>query len=172
MRLLSKLTCLSALLLLAVAQAPAAHANMVLGGATDLISGSQSYTMAFVAPTSGTVTFQLSILSWPEPLEGLSVSATTASDLLGALALNATTAPSDFMTFDVGGPGAFFAHVSGKAQGALQLGLYSLRVTFTPSAVPLPASAWLLATGAALMFVFVPGFRRRVLGNESVTYGA
>ena len=171
MKAFSGLKYLAALLVLAAIQAPAAHANMVLGGATDLISGTQSYTLAFVAPTSGTVSFQLSILSWPEPLEGLSVSATTASDLLGALALD-NTKPSDFLTFDVGGPGAFFAHVSGKAQGALQLGLYSLRVTFTPSAVPLPASAWLLATGAALMLVFVPGFRRRVLGNESVTYGA
>ncbi|MEP7244010.1 MAG: hypothetical protein ABI885_10005 [Gammaproteobacteria bacterium] len=165
MKAFSRFKILAALLVAAI-QAPAAHADMVLGGSTDLISGSQSYTMAFVAPTSGTVTFQLSILNWPEPLEGLSVSATTASDLLRSLSLDDTTKSSDFMTFDVGGPGAFFAHVSGKARGDLQLGLYSLRVTFTPSAVPLPASAWLLATGAALMFVFVPGFRRRRQQDE------
>jgi hypothetical protein len=52
----------------------------------------------------------------------------------------------DTQSFDVGA-GTYFAHIAGTASSAsgLNLGLYSLLVTFQP--VPLPASEWMLLIG-------------------------
>jgi hypothetical protein len=60
-------------------------------------------------------------------------------------------------TFQVGA-GTYFAHVMASAGGALDLGLYSLMLTFTPSAVPLPTTGGLLLIGLLVLF----GLRRAV----------
>jgi len=50
-------------------------------------------------------------------------------------------------SFKVNQAGSYYALVSGTAQGALNMGLYSLKVDFAP--VPLPAAAVLLLSGLA-----------------------
>jgi hypothetical protein len=73
-----------------------------------------------------------------------------------------------FQTFQVGA-GTYFAHVMAIAGGDLNLGLYSLLLTFTPSAVPLPAAAGLLLMGMLVLFALRKTVRTNPgLGNETV----
>src|SRR5215831_18564243 len=97
MRTFPHLGYLGAFAVLALMQASHARADMLLGSATKLVSGSQSYTMQFVAPTSGIVTVQLTNLDWPVRLESLSMAATTATDLLQTL----DTSEGDSVSFSV-----------------------------------------------------------------------
>jgi hypothetical protein len=94
----------------------------------------------------------LNSLAWPTPLKALSFSATSANQVLTSWDMSS----SQPTPFDVGA-GTYFAHIMATADGALDLGLYSMMITFTPS-VPLPASGWMLLTG---MFVLA-GLARAV----------
>lgn len=146
-----------------VVQSPRAHADQMLLATTDLVSGTSNATFSFNAPTDGTVTAHVTSIPWPTPLSSLSFSATTATDTLAswnmggatdakALGLGAADAsPDGVETFQVGA-GTYFAHIAATAGGSLNLGLYSLLLTFTPSAVPLPASDWVLLAGVIALF--------------------
>jgi hypothetical protein len=126
--------------------AQTADADTILLAQTTLVSGTQSTTDSFVAPSDGTVTVQLSNLDWPERLSSLSFAASTATHVMSAWSWSALSADAE--SFEVGA-GTYFAHVTSQATGALNLGLYSLRITFSPSAppVPLPPSDWMLVAG-------------------------
>lgn len=108
------------------------------------------------------MTAQLTGLDWPVPLSSLSFSATTATETLDswsssnpsphALDASGTGLSTPFVdTFQVGA-GTYFAHVMATAGGSLDLGLYSLMLTFTPSAVPLPAAVSMLLLGLLVLF--------------------
>jgi len=161
---------------------PLAHADSLLLASTNLVAGSSSATYSFDAPSAGTVTARITSLPWPVPLSSLSFSATSATSTLaswqmggagaGGGTLHAaamdTSAPQ-VESFQVGG-GTYFAHVSATAGGDLNLGLYSVMLTFTPSAVPLPGAAGLLLIG---IFVFLAlRSTLRSPRNESVMYPA
>lgn len=122
----------------------AAHAETVLAK-TGLISGSQSFVFAMDAPTAGTFNVQLQNLAWPDRLSTLSFAASTATAVVNRFDLGNSLISES--TFKVSHGGSYYALVSGTAQGALDMGLYSLKVNFTP--VPLPAAAWLLLSGLA-----------------------
>jgi hypothetical protein len=96
-------------------------------------------------PLAGTVTITLRDLQWPDPFTTLSLALTDSRSSLAQLA-----APGA-LTFDVSSPGQYFAFVFGQAQGALNMGLYSIHVSLAPSVapVPLPAAAWLMLSGFA-----------------------
>jgi hypothetical protein len=129
--------------------APHAWADSILIAQTTLVSGTESTVDSFVAPSAGTVTVDLQSLNWPASLDSLSFSATSASQVLASW--SATGLASDVATFDVGA-GTYFAHIMATAGGVLDMGIYSLTMTFAPNApsVPLPSSGWMLLTG---MFV-------------------
>ena len=130
--------------------APSARADSILLAQTTLVSGAVSTVDSFTAPSAGVVTVNLQSLNWPTALNALSFSATSSNQVLAAW--NGTGVTSDIMTFDVEA-GTYFAHILATAGGTLNLGLYSLAMTFAPSnspTVPLPSSGWLLLTG---MFV-------------------
>jgi hypothetical protein len=96
------------------------------------------------------VTATVSNLPWPSSLKTLDFQATSASDTLSswsALDSNQTHTES----FAVG-QGTYFAHIMAVAQGELDLGLYSLNLTFSPNVVPLPTSSWMLLTGILVLF--------------------
>jgi len=133
------------LALLSLAAAPV-DADTLLVAQTNLVAGSSTTVDSFNVPSAGTVTVQLANLPWPESLSSLSFVANSATQVVS----DWSTTGSSSESFAVG-PGTYFAHITGNAAGALDLGLYSLEITFQPSGgvVPLPASGWLL--GFALL---------------------
>jgi hypothetical protein len=141
--------------LLCVSAASWAYADEILVAQTNLVTGTASAVDSFTAPAAGTVTVQLSNLAWPTALSSLSFFASSSSQVLasGIVPENmGPTGPSGgtvVESFQVT-PGTYFAHVTGAATGPLDLGLYSMQVTFAP-AVPLPATAGLLACGLLLL---------------------
>jgi hypothetical protein len=161
-RPLAKLALLAPLALSGVAIAPHAWADSILLAQTTLVAGSESTVDSFTAPTAGTVTVDLQTLDWPTPLSALSFAATSASSVLASW--NGTGLTSDVATFTVA-PGTYYAHIMATANSSgLDLGLYSVMLTFTPT-VPLPASGWLLLTG---LFVLA-GVARAVRPHELMT---
>lgn len=137
------------LVLAGLAVAPHAWADSVLLAQTTLVNGTEFTVDSFVAPSAGTVSVTLKSLDWPTQLNALSFSASSASNVLASW--DSTGISSMTSTFDVGA-GTYFAHIMATAGGSMDLGLYSLMMTFSPSTspVPLPASGWMLLTG---MFV-------------------
>jgi hypothetical protein len=148
-------TVMKLVLLLSLVGSPLANADSMLLATTDMVSGTSAATFSFNAPSSGTVTAQLYTVPWPTPLNALSFSATTATDTLASWSSNAPSSTPYVDSFQVGA-GTYFAHVMATAGGSLDLGLYSLMLTFTPSAVPLPTAAGMLIIGLLVFF----GLRR------------
>jgi hypothetical protein len=151
-----KLSLMAPLVVASLSMAPHAWADSILMAQTTLVSGTESTVDSFTAPTAGTVTVSLQSLNWPTALNALSFSATSATQVLAAF--DGTGLSSQTASFDVGA-GTYFAHIVASAGGTLDLGLYSLMMTFsaTPT-VPVPSSGWLLLTG---MFV-IAGLARAV----------
>lgn len=140
-----KLGLLAPLALIGLSAAPHARADSILLAQTTLVNGSQSTVDSFTTPGAGTVTVSLQSLNWPADLAALSFSATSADQVL-AYWNGGGTVTSEVTSFKVG-EGTYFAHILATAgSSSLNLGLYSLIMTFTP-AVPLPASGWMLLTG-------------------------
>ena len=113
---------------------------------TEMITGTDSIVLPFVVPggiPGGIVTVTLADLGWPGAMSSLSFAASTSTSLLAQLA-----APGS-LTFDIGGAGTYFATVFGVADPNFGSGLYSLNLSYSP--VPLPAAAWLLLSGFALL---------------------
>ena len=155
-----KLGLLAPLALSCLAMAPHARADSILLAQTTLVSGSQSTVDSFSTPGAGTVTVDLQSLSWPSALSALSFSATSASQVLASM--NATGLIGDVATFNVGTAGTYYAHILAAAGGSLDLGIYSLNMSFSPtgtSTVALPASGWLLLTGMFVLAGLVRAMR-------------
>ena len=134
-----------------------AHAETLppVGGSSlsqlGLVAGSQSVVYVLSAPGAGTFNVSLGDLDWPDRLASLSFTATSANALLGSLT------GAGQMGFEVAGAGSLYAHVAASAQGLLNVGLYSLQITFMPSvsAVPLPASSTLLLTALGALGILL-----------------
>jgi hypothetical protein len=145
------------LALTGLAVAPHAWADTVTPpfGQSTMVSNTESTSDNFSVSQAGTVTVSLSGLDWGSTLSSLSFTASSATQVLASW--YGTGVTSDTATFNVE-PGSYFTNIMATAvPGGLDLGLYSLKMTFTP-AVPLPSSGWLLLTG---MFVLV-GLARAV----------
>jgi hypothetical protein len=129
-----------------------ARADTILVAQTSLISGTVSTVDSFNVTAPGTVTVELSNIPWPQALSSLSFTATSASQVLSSWMMPTSSTPGGGETvqsFQVT-PGTYFAHITGSAAGSLDLGLYSVTMSFAPAGtVPLPDSGWLLA-GALL----------------------
>jgi hypothetical protein len=143
---------LAPLAALGVAVAPhAAWADNLLLAQSTLVTGTESTVDSFTTTGAGKVTIRLQSLDWPAPLSALSFSATSADSVL-AYWNGGGSIDSGEMTFNVSGPGTYFTHImasSTPSSNGIDAGLYSVYMTFQ-SAVPLPASGWMLLTG---MFV-------------------
>jgi hypothetical protein len=158
MRLSLKSGLLVPMALTGLAVAPHAWADSVILAQSTMVVGSESTTDTFTTSGAGTVTLSLSGYSWAAPLSALSFSASSPTQVLASWTGN-TPGASDIATFNVGAAGTYFANIMATASGSMDIGLYSLKMTFaaTPT-VPLPSSGWLLLTG---MFVLA-GLARAV----------
>jgi hypothetical protein len=86
----------------------------------------------------------LTNIAWPQTLSNLSFLASTPSTVLSSW----STSASQTGSFGVNSSGTYFADVQATAGGPMNLGVYSLELTFSPQTpVPLPASSWLLLAG-------------------------
>jgi hypothetical protein len=124
--------------------------NQVLADTT-LVSGSSSNVFSFQASGPGVATVQLTNIAWPQNLTSLSFLATTPGEVLSQWSdppVTGTTTQT--LSFAVPNSGTYFADVMATAGGPLDLGVYSLSISFTPNAVPLPASGRLLLAGLLL----------------------
>jgi hypothetical protein len=157
---LTRLVVLAALLLYAL-MASVAQASTVLLADTTLVSGSESAVFSFNAPGPGTVSVQLTNLDWPQALSSLSFMSTTANQVLSPWSAASSS------SFQVAGSGTYFADVMAVAGGSLDLGAYSLSLTFTPAfaPVPLPSSGALLLAGVAGIIVLI----RRLRGTPGAS---
>ena len=140
---------LASLAFIGLSQAPHALADTMLLSDTTLVRGTSSAVFSFDAPTAGMVTATLSNLPWPDSLKTLDFAATTSSDVVSSWSALDSSNQTHTESFLVG-PGTYFAHVMATATGDLNLGLYSLNLTFSP--VPLPASDWMLLAGVLVLF--------------------
>jgi hypothetical protein len=125
-----------------------ARAAEVIFDGTGFLQGQQSFTDAFSVSGPGTLSVTLDNVSWPEQLSSLNLVLGTANGLLGP----EMGAGSE--SFKINSGGKVFAQWFGTAQGPMDVGVYSMKIMFTPAgqlAVPLPASAALLASGLALL---------------------
>ena len=137
----------AALAVLGAGFVPQAHADTILVSQSTMISGSFSGVYSFATTQSGTINLRLENIAWPERLAVLSCNLYDRDNLLGSLA---TTGE---LHIDVTGPGTYFSHLYAQAAGLLDLGIFSLNVTFRANsapAVPLPPAVWLLLSAFAL----------------------
>lgn len=144
-----KTASLAPLAVIGLTAAPHAWADDLLLAQTTLVVGSQSTVDSFTTSGAGTVSVHLANLDWPTQLQSLSFTATSANQVLWS---GSGAVSTEAASFQVSSGGTYFAHIMASAQGTLDIGLYSVLMTFTPSTspVPLPSSGWMLLTG---MFV-------------------
>ena len=158
-----KLALVAPLALTALAAAPHARADTILFAQTTLVAGSLATDDSFTTKSAGTITVNLQSLNWPASLNALSFSATSGSQVLASW--NGSGFASDVATFDVAA-GTYFTHIIATAGGMLDMGLYSVMLTFSPTGgpppIPLPASGWMLLTGMFVLAGLARGMRRPI----------
>lgn len=145
------------------------RADTVLLSDTTLVLGGGSAQFTFNSPGPGTVSAALTNLAWPAPLSSVSFMAATPTQVLSAW--STTTSQSE--SFSVPGSGTYFADVMATAGGPMNLGVYSLELTYSPSTspVPLPASRWLLLAALATMIGWLRTLRGLSPPNGTPTPG-
>jgi hypothetical protein len=130
----------------ALAGSYAARADQILS-ASHLVTGTSAISdvgYSFTVSGPGTLDISLQDLSWPtSSLTDLSFSAATPASVIGEFNGAGTG------SYKITGAGTIYAYVTGEATDpatgpAYGLGLYTLKIDFTPSAVPLPGTFGLL----------------------------
>jgi hypothetical protein len=147
-----------------------ARADMLLLANTTMVTGNETAVFSFNAPSSGTVTAELTNLDWPTTLSSLSFMASSGSQVLASWAdPGQTLTNTHALTFQVSHPGTYFANVSATPGGPLDIGVYSFSLHFTNgAAVPLPASGWLLASAVIVLLGMLRSWRRRRETTETL----
>jgi len=155
------------LAVLGLVAAPRARADMMLLSQTNLVAGTQTSVASFTVTGPGSLSVNLSNIAWPQSLDSLSFMLSSSDEVVGAW----SGSSSDSQSFDVG-PGTYYAHVTGTAAGALNLGLYSINITFQPAGtVALPASGILLISGLLGVMFFLRSRRRSTPESAAATNG-
>ena len=129
-----------------------AQASTVMLETMGWMHGTQSFTDSMSLPSAGTLTVTLANMPFLDPLASLNFMLTSSSGVL-----TSTTGKSEMGVgteiFNVNG-GNVLAQWFGTAQGALNTGVFGLKIEFQPSIgtpVPLPTSIALLLSGLGLL---------------------
>jgi hypothetical protein len=142
-------------LIAAVTGSHAARADQILSD-SHMLQGTSVISdvgYAFTVAGPGTLAVTLEDLSWPtSSLSDLSFSANTAKNVIGQFN------GAGMASYDITSGGTIYAYVTGEATNPSTgpqygVGLYTLKIDFTPSAVPLPASLGLLLAALAAFAV-------------------
>jgi hypothetical protein len=124
----------------------AARADTLLYDGISVISGAQSSVQSFNVTAPGTLTVTLSNIPWLDTVANLSGFLSSASGPVG------TSFGAGTESVNVAA-GTYYAHWFGDAQGAYNLGVVGLEITFQPgTVVSLPTSFVLMLSGLGLLF--------------------
>jgi hypothetical protein len=147
MRLSLKSALLAPVALTALSVAPHARADSIdVFTESKLVDGAYAKSEQFSTSSAGTMTVTLQNTGWASPLTALSFSANSATQVLASFSAVGLT--SDTAQFQINSAGTYFASIMATAGGDMGLGLFSFKMTFSPtSPVPLPSTGWLLLTG-------------------------
>jgi hypothetical protein len=133
----------------------ASRAGTVLYDEASFVQGQQSFTQSFNITGPGTLTVSVAEIPWLDIVSDLNCFLSSSKDLISP-----ATNSGGSETFSVGG-GPIYAHWFGSALGIYDLGVIGVKISFQPTAmpVPLPASLVLLLSGLGVLF----GWQRRPL---------
>jgi hypothetical protein len=124
----------------------AARADTLLYDGISVISGAQSSVQSFNVTAPGTLTVTLSNIPWLDTVANLSGFLSSASGPVG------TSFGAGTESVNVAA-GTYYAHWFGDAQGAYNLGVVGLEITFQPgTVVSLPTSFLLMLSGLGILF--------------------
>ncbi len=125
-----------------------AHADTLVYGGISVFSGQQSFVDTFTETTSGTLNITLSNMPWFDAVKNLTGFLSTSSGMIGTIIGEGSE------SLEIG-PGTYYAHWFGEAQGSYNLGAVGMRITFQPNSVvpvALPPSLVLMLSGLGLLF--------------------
>ena len=124
-----------------------AAADTVLYDSAGFIQGQQSFVQSFDITTAGTLTVSLADIPWLDTVSNLNFFLTTAGGTVGT-SMGAGTESIGI------GPGVFYAHWFGDANGQFGVGAYGIKLMFQPGGVtpvPLPGTLFLLLSALAAL---------------------
>jgi hypothetical protein len=133
-----------------------AGADTVIYDSASVVEGQQGFVEPFEITTPGTLTITVSNIPWLDVVTDLTSFLSTTSGVIGTTMYSAGTESVSV------GPGTFYAHWFGNAQGTYNEGVVGIDIQFQPSfsTVPLPASLLLLLSGLGFLVLWRP--RRRL----------
>lgn len=149
-------------ILLSAAIASESKASDVLYQNSGFVQGTQSFVQSFDLSGPGTLTVTLSNIDWPQKLSSLQLLVSTSSGVMDPMM------GGDSETFKVTAGEEVFTQWFGKAQGPLDIGVYSMEVEFEReggAVVSLPTSIGLFVSGLGLL---VWQRRPRILGGDAL----
>jgi len=127
-----------------------AGADIVIYDSASVVEGRQGFVEPFDITTPGTLTMTISNIPWLDAVTDLTSFLSTTNGVIG------TTMYAPGSESVSVGPGTFYAHWFGNAQGAYNEGVLGIDIQFQPSysTVPLPASLLLLLSGLGFLFLW------------------
>jgi hypothetical protein len=165
---------LGAMLVLLCMALPA-HAEKFVIEQSGMISGTQSFVIPMKITNAGRLTVELADLAWLSRLSNLSFSVArdktfrpdsqgSTQEVLGKDVLSA------LYTFDLNGPGQYYAYVTGTASGKYGLGLFSVKLSFneTAATVPVPAAGLLLLSALGGLAAWKRRVSRRIFRRVNI----
>lgn len=124
-----------------------AAADTVIYDSAGFIQGQQSFVESFDITTAGTLTVTLADIPWLDTISNLNFFLSSAGGTIGK-SMGAGTESIGV------GPGVFYAHWFGDANGQFGVGAYGIKLMFQPGSVtpvPLPGALFLLLSALAAL---------------------
>jgi hypothetical protein len=127
-----------------------AGADTVIYDSASVVDGQQGFVEPFSITTPGTLTITISNIPWLDVVTDLTSYLSTTNGVIGPTMYTAGTESVSV------GPGTFYAHWFGNAQGTYNEGVLGIDIQFQPtySTVPLPGALLLLISGLGFLYLW------------------